>query len=51
VRRIKDPELVYVLLKLILVFGYSAYQAAKEVAKEEGVSFERLWELIPKRYR
>ena len=46
-------ELLILIAKIILMIleGVAADAAASKVAKESGVSFEKLWEAIPRKYK
>ena len=47
----KDPELLYTLVKLVLIFGLTAFEAAKKVSREHDISFEEIWRMMPDRLR
>ena len=47
----KNPEFFYKLVKLVLIFGLTAFEAAKKVSREHDISFEEIWRMVPDRLR
>ncbi len=50
-KTLKNPELLFKLVKLVLLFGLTAFEAAKKVSREHDISFEEIWRMMPDRLR
>ncbi|SDL15379.1 hypothetical protein [Halarsenatibacter silvermanii] len=48
---VKHPELVYLVVKLILILGLTTFEAAEKVSEEHDISFDEIWAKIPEKFK
>ena len=46
----KNPELLYLVIKLILIYGLTAYEAVEKISDKYDISFEEIWNQIPGKF-